>query len=42
MQTSIYTALGLISGCEIIYLLLNKAGTMVGSDKFDGPHGYFG
>ena len=40
-QTSIDTALGLISGCENIYLLLNKARTMVGSDKFDGYHGYY-
>jgi receptor protein-tyrosine kinase len=40
-QTSIDTALGLISGCENIYLLLNKAHTMVGSDKFDGYHGYY-
>lgn len=40
-QTSIDTALGLISECENIYLLLNKAHTMVGSDKFDGYHGYY-
>lgn len=40
-QTSIDTALGLISGCESIYLLLNKASTTVGSDKFDGYHGYY-
>ena len=40
-QTSIDTALGLISGCENIYLLLNKARTVVGSDKFDGYHGYY-
>jgi len=40
-QTSIDTALGLISGCENIYLLLNKARTMAGSDKFDGYHGYY-
>lgn len=40
-QTSIDTALGLVSECENIYLLLNKAHTMVGSDKFDGYHGYY-
>jgi receptor protein-tyrosine kinase len=40
-QTSIDTALGLVSECENIYLLLNKADTMVGSDKFDGYHGYY-
>ncbi len=40
-QTSIDTALGLISGCENIYLLLNKARTMIESDKFDGYHGYY-
>ena len=40
-QTSIEAALGLIGECENIYLLLNKAHTMVGSDKFDGYHSYY-
>ena len=40
-QTSIDAALGLISECQNIYLLLNKARTMVGSDRFDGYHSYY-
>lgn len=40
-QTSVDSALGQIAECENIYLLLNKARTMVGSDRLDGYHGYY-
>src|SRR5690606_37400374 len=40
-QASIDSALGQLSAYENIYLLLNKARTMVGSDRFDGYHGYY-
>jgi exopolysaccharide/PEP-CTERM locus tyrosine autokinase len=40
-QTSVDSALGQIGECENIYLLLNKARTMVGSDRLDGYHGYY-
>lgn len=40
-QASIDSALGLISGCENIYLLLNKTRTIAGVDNFDGYYGYY-
>jgi len=40
-QASIDSALGLISDCENIYLLLNKTRTIAGVDSFDGYYGYY-
>ena len=40
-QASIDSALGLIAGCENIYLLLNKTRTIAGVDNFDGYYGYY-
>lgn len=39
-ESAIDSALGLISSCENIYLLLNKARTMIG-DNLNGYHGYY-
>ncbi len=40
-QASVDSALGLISACENIYLLLNKTRTIAGVDGFDGYYGYY-
>jgi exopolysaccharide/PEP-CTERM locus tyrosine autokinase len=39
-ETAIDSALGSVSSCENIYLLLNKARTMAG-EKLDGYYGYY-
>lgn len=40
-QVAIDGALGLVSACENIHLLLNRARNIGGSEKFDGYYGYY-